>query len=120
VEAVPDDIVRYEEVWAEAVPACDQATLEALLAPEFALTSASTGVVPRGCARRSARTSPSGSSPSASTPTSTGHVAVVNARQRQRARRDGQPLECAFLLTDVWISREARCQVVARHSSPLA
>src|SRR5439155_933676 len=48
-----------------------------------------------------------------------GHVAVANVRYSQRAIWEGEPLAYTFLITDVWVSRDARWQLVARHSSPL-
>lgn len=46
-----------------------------------------------------------------------GDVAVVHARARQRASVAGQDWSGLFLLTDVWIFRDDRWQVVSRHGT---
>ncbi len=46
-----------------------------------------------------------------------GDAAVVRSRMSQQASVDGQPWDGTFMLTDVWIRRDGRWQVVARHSS---
>lgn len=122
MEAVRAEIVRLEETWAEAVLRRDREMLETLVGPEFTLTSASTGVVPRGAWLQSALTSyvVEWYEFERVDVDLYGHVAVVNARYSQRAVWEGEPLAYTFLLTDVWVSRDARWQVVARHSSPLA
>jgi hypothetical protein len=42
---------------------------------------------------------------------------MVRARYRQQATVAGQDRSGAFLLTDVWVRRDGRWQVVTRHSS---
>ena len=50
-----------------------------------------------------------------------GHVAIVHARTRQRATVAGKDWSGRFLLTDVWVHRDNRWQVVSRHGTgPLA
>ena len=46
-----------------------------------------------------------------------GDAAVVKSRLDQVASVGGQPWNATFMLTDVWIRRDGRWQVVARHSS---
>jgi ketosteroid isomerase-like protein len=46
-----------------------------------------------------------------------GDAAVVWSRLSQVATVAGEPWNTTFMLTDVWIRRESRWQVVARHSS---
>jgi ketosteroid isomerase-like protein len=46
-----------------------------------------------------------------------GDAAVVRSRMSQRATVGDQPWDATFMLTDVWIRRDGRWQVVARHSS---
>jgi hypothetical protein len=46
-----------------------------------------------------------------------GATAVSNSRYRQRATFKGEDLSLAFYLTDVWVNRDGRWQVVTRHSS---
>ena len=46
-----------------------------------------------------------------------GDAAVVRSRLTQVATVDDQRWDATFMLTDVWIRRDDRWQVVARHSS---
>ncbi|MGH2529850.1 MAG: nuclear transport factor 2 family protein [Actinomycetota bacterium] len=46
-----------------------------------------------------------------------GATAVSNSRYRQKATFKGEDLSVVFYLTDVWVKREGRWQVVTRHSS---
>jgi hypothetical protein len=121
VEAVEAEIARLEEAWMEAVRTRDRPALEALVGAEFKLTSASTGVVPRAAWLQSALSGyvVEWFQFERLDVDLYGHVAVVSARYSQRAVWEGEPLAYTFLLTDVWVSRDGRWQVVARHSSPL-
>ena len=50
-----------------------------------------------------------------------GHVAIVHARSHQCATVAGTDWSGTFLLTDVWVHRDGRWQVVSRHGTgPLA
>lgn len=49
-----------------------------------------------------------------------GTVGVVRSRYRQRGTMDGADRTQAFLMTDVWVERDGRRQLVTRHVSPLA
>lgn len=46
-----------------------------------------------------------------------GTTAVSNSRYRQEATYMGEDLSELFYLTDVWVKRDGRWQVVTRHSS---
>jgi hypothetical protein len=46
-----------------------------------------------------------------------GDTAVLHSRYRQSARLDGGDLSHTFVLTDVWVRRHARWQLVHRHST---
>lgn len=46
-----------------------------------------------------------------------GDVAIVHAKARQRASVSGQDWSGLFLLTDVWVWRGDRWQVVSRHGT---
>jgi ketosteroid isomerase-like protein len=48
-----------------------------------------------------------------------GDVGVVRSRYRQRGSMDGADRSQAFLMTDVWVQRDGRMQLVTRHVSPL-
>lgn len=49
-----------------------------------------------------------------------GNVAMVRSRYRQRGSMDGDDRTQTFLMTDVWIERDGKPQLVTRHVSPLA
>ena len=46
-----------------------------------------------------------------------GDTAVINAQFQQNATFAGHDWSGEFLLTDIWVKRDGRWQVVARHSS---
>jgi ketosteroid isomerase-like protein len=46
-----------------------------------------------------------------------GAVAVSNSRYQQEATYKGESISGEFYLTDVWVKRDGRWQVVTRHSS---
>jgi len=48
-----------------------------------------------------------------------GDVIVVHARVNQRATAEGREWHGTFLVTDVWVRRDARWQLAARHGSAL-
>jgi ketosteroid isomerase-like protein len=49
-----------------------------------------------------------------------GHVAVVASRYRQKARLDDLDRSGTYLMTDVWLRRGGRWQLVTRHSTALS
>jgi ketosteroid isomerase-like protein len=48
-----------------------------------------------------------------------GHVAVVRSRYRQSGRLDERDRSTHYLMTDVWVRRKGRWQLVTRHATPL-
>jgi len=48
-----------------------------------------------------------------------GDVVIAHARVNQRATAEGREWHGTFLVTDVWVRRDARWQLVARHGSAL-
>ena len=46
-----------------------------------------------------------------------GNTAVVVSRYRQTARLDGQDVSARLHVTDVWIRRDGRWQIVRRHAT---
>jgi hypothetical protein len=48
-----------------------------------------------------------------------GEAAVVRSRYRQRGSMAGEDRTQTFLMTDVWVERTGRPQLVTRHVSPL-
>ena len=48
-----------------------------------------------------------------------GTSGVVRSRYRQTGSMDGERRDQTYLMTDVWVERDGRPQLVARHASPL-
>ena len=48
-----------------------------------------------------------------------GSTALVRSRYRQRGAMGGERRDHAYLMTEVWVEREGRPQLVSRHISPL-
>jgi hypothetical protein len=48
-----------------------------------------------------------------------GETAVVRSRYAQNASMGGEDRSASYLMTDVWVWREARWQIVTRHITPL-
>jgi hypothetical protein len=48
-----------------------------------------------------------------------GAVGLVRSRYRQTGSMDDERRDSAYLMTDVWVEREGRPQLVSRHVSPL-
>jgi hypothetical protein len=122
-DAVEGELARLTEALAEATRRRDMATLELMLGEEFTLTTGRPGHETRSRAewlavtrahyviesfafeRIEARTY--------------GQVAVVRSRYRQTGSMDGANRNLTYLMTDVWVWRDARWQIVTRHISPL-
>ena len=119
---VPDaekDLPPLERAWMEAWRLKDRATCEKILADDFVITSArgflasksewlDAAMGPFICEAfewEEVRVRPFE------------RVAIVHARTRQRAGVSGQDWSGVFLLTDVWVWRDNRWQVVSRHGT---
>ena len=48
-----------------------------------------------------------------------GACGVVRSRYRQTGSMEGERRDQTYLMTDVWVERDGRPQLVARHVSPL-
>ena len=116
--AAEDEVVRREHELREAVRRQDRAALEALVGAEFSLTSdrlnvgrdewIALAVGPfkvRSSELQEARVRVYGD------------VAVVDARVRQEAALGGAAARALWLVTDVWVRRGGRWQIVKRHAS---
>src|SRR5688572_9262701 len=105
--------------WMDAWQRQDRQALEAILAPEFTLTSARTDqIVDRaGWLALLDRVANESFEYTDFRIDVFGDAAVVRSRLSQVARVDDRPWDATFMLTDVWIRRDGRWQVVARHSS---
>jgi ketosteroid isomerase-like protein len=111
---------RYTEEWMSAITTRDRAALEAFLAPEFRLTSVrSDQWIGRDQWLELAMNAVEMESftVEAMEVAIFGDTAVVWARVNQRARVAGDDWSDHFMLTDVWVRRDDRWQVVARHTS---
>ncbi len=115
-------LAELTEKWADAVACRDEDTLEALLAPEFTFTTGHRGTIARAewLETTLVRYVVDEHALEDVDVDVFGDAAVVRARLRQRGSMDGERRDLTYLLTDTWIRRGARWQVVARHSSPAA
>ena len=111
---------RYTEEWMHAITTRDRAALEAFLAPEFRLTSVRSDQwigrdewleLSMNAVEMESFTV------EAMEVAMLGEAAVVWSRVSQRARVGGDDWSDRFMLTDVWVRRVDRWQVVARHAS---
>jgi ketosteroid isomerase-like protein len=112
-------LIDLQREWMDAWRRDDRARLEEILAPEFTLTSARTDrLVDRTEWLRLLETTRSESFEYSDFLVQVfGDAAVVKSRLTQVATVGGQPWNATFMVTDVWIRRDGRWQVVARHSS---
>ncbi|HXO43360.1 MAG TPA: nuclear transport factor 2 family protein [Thermoanaerobaculia bacterium] len=118
---VEQELVKKENEWARAWQLPDPAALENIIADDFSLISSlskgevtnkrqyidSTLKLVRG----------EGYSFERMTVRIYGDTAVINAQFQQNASFAGHDWSGEFLLTDVWVKRNGRWQVVARHAS---
>ena len=118
---IEQELVKMENEWARAWQLPDPAALESILADDFTLISSrskgettnkrqyidSTLKLVRG----------QGYSFERMTVRVYGDTAVIHAQFQQSATFAGSDWSGDFLLTDVWVRREGRWQVVARHAS---
>jgi ketosteroid isomerase-like protein len=113
------EIERLANAWMNAGAERDAATLERIMGEEFRLASGRGVFVDRAeWLRMAFEEIEVESFAYADVSVRTyGDVAVMQSRWRQRARLRGDDWSGEGLLTDVWVRRDGRWQVVARHSS---
>lgn len=118
---IRDELIGLQNEWMDAWRRRDEARLREILGDEFTLTSARTD---RLMAKPewlelvlSGRVVNESFEYSDLLVHVYGDVAVVKSRLRQQASVDGRPWNETFMLTDVWVRRDGRWQVVTRHSS---
>ena len=118
---VEQELVKMENEWARAWQLPDPSALENIIADDFTLISSrskgeitnkrqyidSTLKLVRG----------DGYSFERMNVRVYGDTAVITAQFQQNATFAGHDWSGEFLLTDVWVKRDGRWQVVARHSS---
>ena len=119
---MPDDeraLIDLQNEWMAAWQRLDYGRLEEILAPEFTLTSARTDqLVDRTAWLKLLDTTRGELFEYSDFHIQVfGDAAVVKSRLSQVATVGGKPWNATFMLTDVWIRRGGRWQVVARHSS---
>lgn len=112
-------LIDLQNAWMDAWQRLDRTRLEEILAPEFTLTSARTDqLVDRAEWLRLLDTVRNESFAYSDFRIDVfGDAAVVRSRLSQVATVGDQRWDATFALTDVWIRRDGRWQVVARHSS---
>ena len=123
-ESVEAQLKRLEQQWMTAVKAQNIKTIENILAPEFTLTVAVEGEPLEVITRADYLEACKGFYVIHSYDfkefliRTYGDVAIVNSRYVQKAMLGGKADRSAeFFLSDTWVKREGRWQVVARYSS---
>lgn len=105
--------------WSEAIAQRDAATAEQSLGAEYALYAPGIGVMPRDrwLAALPQYVVHEYAFDDVVVHVYGGDAAVMRSRYRQRATVAGQDRSGTMLVTDVWVKRDGRWQVVARHTS---
>lgn len=114
-----EELIELQNAWMDAWRRQDRVRLDEILAPEFTLTSARTDRLVDRAEWLSLLDSVRNESFAYSDFRIDvfGDAAIVRSRLSQVATVGDQRWDAIFALTDVWIRREGRWQVVARHSS---
>ena len=116
---VSHELVELSHELVESVRRHDRDRLESLLAAEFTLDGAA-GVLERD-AFLDAASGPYEIDEFAYEeldPEVYGNTAVCVSRYRQQARLEGRDVSGPLHVTDIWIRRDGRWQIVRRHASP--
>jgi ketosteroid isomerase-like protein len=112
------EIRDVQHRWMEAASRKDEPALNAILGDEYVLISARLGFVDRdGWLAMGPDYNIEDFEYLESDVRVYGDTAVSNSRYRQKATFKAQDLSALFYLTDVWVNRDGRWQVVTRHSS---
>lgn len=118
MDEAEQEIRDVQQRWMEAASRKDEPVLNTILGDEYVLISARLGLVDR---EGWLAMGPDYNIEEFEYIDSDIHVygatAVSNSRYRQKATFKGQDLSAVFYLTDVWVNRDGRWQVVTRHSS---
>jgi hypothetical protein len=120
---VTDDLAALSEQFMEAVRDREVPFLEYHLGVEFTLTTGRAGAPVRGrdewlLVTRSRYEIDEFSFESLDA-FDYGEVALVRSRYRQTGSMDDDRRDGVYLMTDVWVEREGRPQLVTRHVSPI-
>lgn len=112
------EIRAAQRHWMEAAIRKDEAVLRQILADEYHLIAGRLGFVDKdGWLAMGAEYTITEFEYLESDIHVYGATAVSNSRYRQEATYKGEDLSELFYLTDVWVKRDGRWQVVTRHSS---
>ena len=115
---VVHELVELSHDLVRAVQEHDAARLERLLASEFTLLGAA-GQLDRAALLEAARGAYriEDFAYEEIDPEVYGNTAVVVSRYRQSARLDGRDVSAHMHVTDVWVRRDGRWQIVRRHAT---
>lgn len=116
---VVEELVELSNELVRAVQEHDRARLEELLADEFTLDGAAGRLDRDGLLEASAGAYEiEDFAYEEIDPDVYGATAVVVSRYRQQASLDGRDLSMRLRMTDVWVRRDGRWQIVRRHATP--
>ena len=116
---VVEELVELSNELVRAVQAHDRDRLEELLAGEFTLDGAAGQLDRDGLLEASAGAYEIDDfSYEEIDPDVYGSTAVVVSRYRQQATLSGRDVSMRLRVTDVWVRREGRWQIVRRHATP--
>ena len=111
------ELVALEHAWMEAVQRKDLVALDRIVAPEYSYTASGQGRWPRQRWMETVTVYDIHRFSFMDVDVRDyGEFAVVLARYRQEASVAGTQRSGEFLITDVWVQRDERWQVVARSS----
>ncbi|MBV9280509.1 MAG: nuclear transport factor 2 family protein [Chloroflexi bacterium] len=119
IEAAEQELMRLEHDWMTAMQRRDSVALNRLMAEDFILTSVFRGVMftkwtfIRHTLRSLAVESFEFHEERV---VAAGDVAMVDTTLTQKATQNGEPWNLRALLTDVWVQRDGRWQVVIRYT----
>ncbi len=116
---VVEELVELSNELVRAVQRHDRDRLEELLADEFTLDGAAGQLDREGLLEASAGAYEiEDFSYEEIDPDVYGSTAVVVSRYRQRATLSGRDVSLRLRVTDVWVRRDGRWQIVRRHATP--
>jgi ketosteroid isomerase-like protein len=119
--AVVHELVEASHDLVRAVQEHDSARLEPMLAREFTLLGAAGELDRQGLIEAAAgRYVIKDFAYEEIAPEVYGDTAVVVSRYRQTARLDDQDVSARLHMTDVWVRRDGRWQIVRRHATVTA
>ena len=118
MDQAEQEIRDTQQRWMEAASRKNERVLEDILADEYVLISARLGFVDRnGWLAMGPDYDIEEFEYLESDINVYGDTAISNSRYWQKATINGKDLSVEFYLTDVWVKRGERWQVVTRHSS---